>query len=114
MRRAGVAQHVRTDVPSWRKTRSETRLPDQLPDPLTGQAAASRAQEQKRRTSFSSQYFPAAFQVSLQRLLGRHSERDHALFVALAAHQDVSHFKLEVFETSVGNFGHAHSRGIEK
>ena len=65
MRRAGVAEHVWTHVPSWRKTRSEPRLSDQLPDALTGQAAASRAEEQKRRTSFFSQYFSAAFQVSL-------------------------------------------------
>src|ERR1700675_4345527 len=65
MRRAGVTQHMRTDVPSWRKTRSKPRFPDQLPDALTGQAAASRAQEQKRRTSFFNQHFPAAFQVSL-------------------------------------------------
>ena len=48
MRRAGVAEHVRTDVPSCRERRSETRFPDQLPDALTGQAAASCAQEQKR------------------------------------------------------------------
>src|ERR1039458_10106489 len=61
MRRAGVTQHVRTGVAS----RGETRFADQLPDALTCQAAASCAQEQERRTSFLSDYFPAAFQVLL-------------------------------------------------
>ena len=37
MRRAGMPQHVRTGMASG----SETRFPDQLPEALTGKAAAS-------------------------------------------------------------------------
>src|SRR5450631_3458864 len=42
VRCAGVPQHVWTGVAS----RSETRFPNQLPDPLPGQAAASYTEEQ--------------------------------------------------------------------
>src|SRR5208283_3820768 len=96
MRSAGVPQHVRTGVSSG----SETRLPHQLPESLPSQAA-SRAQEKERRAFLllrSSNCFPPVFQVALERLLGRTSERHHALLVALAAHQYVSHFQFQVFE----------------
>ena len=59
--RARVAQHVRTSVASGGKTG----FADQLPEALTGQAAASRAQKQKRRLLFPGQCFPAIFEVML-------------------------------------------------
>ena len=64
------------------------------------------------RAGFPSNNFPAVFQIVLQGLLGRNSERNHALLVALAPHQDVSHFEFQVFETRVGHFGNAHASGI--
>src|SRR5712664_1527996 len=89
-------------------------LPHQLPDPLTGQAARARAQEQEWRASTFSEYFPAVLQVALNRLLRGNTDWHHALLVSFATHQDVSHLKLQVFQASVRNFGDAHASRVKQ
>ncbi len=98
---------------AWRPE-EETRLAHQLPDALPGQTPGARAQKQERGILFLGNHFPAVFQVLLQGLLGGHTEGHHALLVALAAHQDVSHVELQVFETRVADFGDAYASGVEK
>jgi len=72
-----------------------------------GETASSYAQEQEcelpcellLRATASLRFVSIA-----ARRAGRESERNHAFFIALAAHQHVSHVELEVFETGVGDF----------
>ena len=56
----------------------------------------------------------AIFYVSGERILGGTAQRDDALFVAFATHQDVSHFELQVFELYSDNFRYSQGPCIER
>jgi len=87
MRRAGVAQHVRAGVTS----RGYAGFAYQLPDALTGQAAAACANKEERQRFFIRNCFPTVIQVLLQYFLGWRAYRHDSFLVTFATHQDVSH-----------------------
>ena len=121
MRGAGMAQHVRRSSAS----RISRGSPHHLPDTLARQLVALRARQKAKANSFidatvAPLRFPcqpetgrALVRYSAERILSRSPQRNHALLVALAAHQHVSCLELQVFKFSIDDFRNPQRSRIE-
>ena len=108
VRRAGVAQHVRTGVSALRRRRT-----DHLPHSLTRQPAPTAPEKEQRRVVLPCKCAACMSDVLGQRPLRRFAQRHDALLVSFSAHQDVSKFELQIFKFYADNFRNPQCAGIK-
>src|SRR5437667_1223437 len=86
---------------------------DHLPHSLTCNSLGSSRNKQEWRISLSRERRSAIAKIDRERFLCRPSKWDDALFIALAAHQHISHVEFYVFELQRHHFRNSQRTGVK-